>query len=99
MEQEVGLYKVHVKVEEPNATERAYNARSLIVMAVAKDENGEWQAVGNTIFDGNNQSDVLALYTLIQDISERLCHDFPNLDKMYERFREESGVECLEVKS
>lgn len=100
MEQEAGLYKVHVKVEEPNATERAYNARSLIVMAVTKDENGKPCAVGNTIFDADNPSDKLALYVLMQDISERLCHDFPNLEKMYMLLKQEgTGVECVEVKS
>lgn len=101
MEQnEAGLYKVHVKVEEPNGEERAYNARSLIVMSVTKDENGEWIAVGNMIFDAENLLDKLALYVLMQDISERLCHDFPNLEKMYMLLKQEgTGVECEEVKS
>lgn len=62
MEQEVGTYNVHVTVDDPNGTERAYNARSLILMAVTADENGDMHVAGNTIFDKNNPSDIVSLY-------------------------------------
>lgn len=98
MEQEVGTYNVHVTVDEPNGTERAYNARSLIVMAVTADEKGDMYVAGNTIFDKNNPTDIVSLYTVMQEISQKLRDDFPKLDKVYKDLKEQAGVECVEVK-
>ena len=98
MEQQVGSYKIHVTVNEPDRVECDLNARSFILLAVTADENGDIEVAGKTIFDKNNPTDVVSLYTIMQELSQQLRDDFPKLDEIYRKLKEKSGVKCVEVK-
>lgn len=98
MEQEkVGYNKITIETSDGEV--RTMQARSFACFAVVDEENGV-RVRGNTKFCADFEdakTDIIAVYSLMKDLSERLLNNFPFLDEVYNGLKEDGEIDCVEV--